>query len=372
MVLRALPVLFFGALVAAHAQDAAPVPAMATPASVGAMASLGGGLDDTAKGAADTLRYSARSLDYDDAARIFLLSGTARLEYKRTVLTADSIWYDMNAGLLEAAGKPQLQDPTVAPFLGARMRYNLKDRSGQVLKGASDDNGQHYRGEEVRRLRDKRLQVVDADYCECKGDNEPDYYFASGAMEIEPNASAVAAPVVLNVENVPVVALPLAYFPLGKGRRSGLLTPKFGGDQVQGFFIRNAGVYWAVSDYADAQLSSDLVEGQAGRFDQASMKANTRYKKRYWLDGELNWTQHLQQFGEAGSQWEMKYQHTQELLQKPGKSTIKGDGSFVSSRTVRQDNALTAAEVLDQTANANLQWQHVWDNASVLVVANQQ
>jgi hypothetical protein len=59
-----------------------------------------------------------------------------------------------------------------------------------------------------------RLQVVDADYCECKGDIEPDYYFASGAMEIEPNASAVAAPVVVRepgfsdlVAVVPVVAV---------------------------------------------------------------------------------------------------------------------------------------------------------------------
>jgi len=372
MVLRALPILLLGALVAAHAQDAALGSAMTTPGAVGAMATLGGGLDDTTKGVADTLHYSARTLDYDDASRIFLLSGTARLEYRRTVLIADSIWYDLGAGLLEAAGKPQLQDPTVAPFLGLRMRYNLKDRSGQVLKGSSDDNGQHYRGEEVRRLADKRLQVMDADYCECKGDFEPDYYFASQAMELEPNASAVAAPVVLNVESVPVAVLPLAYFPLGKGRRSGLLTPKFGGDQLQGFFIRNAGFYWAVSDYADAQASGDLVEGKAGRFDQASLAATTRYKKRYWLDGNLTWTEHLSQFGENGSQWDMKYEHSQELLPQPGKSTIKGSGSFVSNRSVRQDNALTTAEVLDQTANANLQWQYVWPNSSFLLLANQQ
>lgn len=372
MLPRALPIFLAGAFAAANAQDAAVGALTSTPGSVEAMASMAGGLDDTTKGGADTLRYSARQLDYDDAMRVLLLAGTARLEYRKTVLTADSIWYDLNAGLLEAAGKPQLQDPTVAPFLGLRMRYRLKDRAGQVLQGSSDDNGQHYRGAEVRRLADKRLQVLDADYCECKGDSEPDYYFASRAMEIEPNASAVAAPVVLNVQDVPVVALPLAYFPLGKGRRSGLLTPKFGGDQIQGFFLRNAGVYWAVSDYADAQVSADLIEGKAGRFDQASMKALTRYNRRYWLDGSLSWTQHLQQFGETGSQWDMKYEHSQELSQKPGKSTLKGSGSFVSSRTVRNQNALTAAEVLDQTANANLQWQHVWDNASLLVVANQE
>ena len=343
-----------------------------TPSTIGAMASMAGGLDDTSK-APDTLHYSASSLEYDDASRIFLLSGSAHLEYRRSILTADSIWYDLNAGLLEAVGTPSLKDPTIAPFQGRRMRYNLKTRSGQVLDGGSDDNGQHYRGLEVRRSQDKRLQVVDADYCECKGDStEPDYYFASESMEIEPNNSAVAAPVVLNVENVPIVALPLAYFPLGKGRRSGLLTPKFGGDQLQGFFIKNAGAYWAINDYADEQVTSDLVEGTEGRFDNASFTSTTRYKVRYLLDGSVGWKQYLNQFGSAGSGWQADYTHSQELLPKPGKSTIKGEGHFVSSRTVRSDNALTSDEVLNQTANANLQWQYRWDNSSFVLLGNQQ
>jgi len=364
--------LLLGALPLWAQSEAAGV--AGTSATVESMASMGGGFDDTTgKNGADTLRYSSRELEYDDGGRLFLLSGGARLEYRKSVLTADSIWYDLNKGLLEAAGKPQLTDPTVAPFRGTRMRYNLKTRAGQVLNGGSDDKGQHYRGLEVRRYSDKSLQVLDADYCECKGDStEPDYYFSTEVMEIEPNASAVASPVVLNVDNVPIAALPLAYFPLGKGRRSGLLTPKFGGDQLQGFFLRNAGVYWAVNDYSDAQLSADLIEGQEGRFDNAAVDGTVRYKERYRLDGNVHWKQYLNQLGAKGSGWQMDYTHSQELLPKPGKSTIKGDGHFVSNSTVRQDNALTTAEVLDQTANANLQWQYRWDNASFVLSGSQQ
>ncbi len=343
------------------------------PSSLESLAGMGGGgLDDTSK-APDTLHYSGEAVDYDDAGRLFLLTGGAKLEYRRTTLLADSIWYDMQNSLLEAAGSPQLTDPDITPYQGERMRYNLKTHLGQVLNVASDTGGQHYRGLEVRRSADKSLQVVDADYCECKGDSiEPDYYFSSEAMEIEPNNSAVAAPVVLNLNSVPIAALPLAYFPLGKGRRSGLLTPKFGGDQVQGFFIKNAGVYWAINDYMDETVSSDLIEGEEGRFDNASVTSNTRYKVRYRLDGNLEWKQYLSQFGAAGSGWEVNYAHTQELLQKPGKSTIKGSGSFVSSRTVRSDNALTTSDVLNQTANANLQWQYRWDNSSFVLSGNQQ
>jgi len=159
---------------------------------------------------------------------------------------------------------------------------------------------------------------------------------------------------------------------LGKGRRSGLLAPKIGGDQRQGFYARNVGAYWGISDYADLIGSSDLVEGEQGRFDQASATSQLRYADRYWLDGNVSWKEYLQEFGSKGSGWEARYTHSQELLPEPGKATLKGQGAFVSSSTVRSDNALSVDEVLDQTANADLQAQYRWKRASATVSASQQ
>jgi len=319
----------------------------------------------------DTVRYKSDDLDYDANTRNLILAGNARLEYRSTVLTADSVYYDQETGFLEAAGSPFVKDATIAPFQADRLRYNLKTRRGILLRGRSEDNGDFYRGGEIRRNPDKSLEVVDGDFCQCKGKDDPDYWFASGRMAIDPEKQAVAAPVVLNVAEVPVAVIPFAMFPLGKGRRSGLLAPKLGGDQRQGFYARNVGAYWGISDYADLLTSADLIEGEQGRFDQASATSQLRYKKRYWLDGNVSWKEHLEEFGSKGSGWEARYSHDQELLPEPGKATIKGDGAFVSSRTVRSDNALSVDEVLDQTANANITGQYRWKRASATMSASQ-
>lgn len=334
-------------------------------------ASVSDSADSLAATRPDTVRYRGDELDYDAFSRRLILSGQARLEYRGTILTADTVYYDQESGFLEAAGTPDIQDASLAPFQGDRLRYNLRTRKGILIQGRSERNGDFYRGGLIRRNADKSLEVIDGDFCQCRGTNDPDYWFSSGRMAVDPEERAVAAPVVLNIAEVPVAVVPFVMFPLGKGRRSGLLAPKLGGDQRQGFYARNVGAYWGISDYADLLASSDLVEGERGRFDQASATAQLRYKKRYWLDGNVSWKQYLQEFGSKGSGWEARYLHDQQLLPEPNKATLKGQGAFVSNSTVRSDNALSVEEVLDQTANADLQAQYRWKRTSATLSASQ-
>ena len=71
-------------------------------------------------------------------------------------------------------------------------------------------------------------------------------------MVVKPKETITARPVVLNIADVPVAVLPMIVAPLKSGRKSGLLTPKFGGDQVQGYYMSNLGFYYAPNDYWDA------------------------------------------------------------------------------------------------------------------------
>lgn len=321
----------------------------------------------------DTVRYQSDSLDYGADSRDLLLMGHAQLKYRTTQLAADSIRYDQESQILEAMGHPDVQDPTFQPFRGRTLKYNLRTRHAAVYDARSFKDGEYYRGAEIRRFPDKTIQIDDGDFCRCHGVDVPDYYFASRQMEIEPDKVATAAPVVLNIEEVPVLIAPFVLFPLGKGRRSGFLTPKLGGDQKQGFFVHNLGVYWGISDYMDLTTSSDVIEGNAGKFDQINGLANLRYAKRYWLSGNVQGRRFLQQLGGVGSGWDASYTHDQQLLPEPGKFTLKGQGSFVSSKTVRADNALVAEDILNQTANADLTASYRWNGGATMnLTASQQ
>ncbi len=319
----------------------------------------------------DTVKYDSDSLDYDADTRRIMLYGHAHMEYRTTKLSADTIDFDQTSQTLDAQGNPNVEDPQIPPFYGTRLKYNLKTRYGAVFQARSFRNGEYYRGAEIRRLPDKTMQIVDGDFCKCNGVDVPDYYFAAERLEIEPDKQATGAPVVLNLENVPVVVAPFIYFPLGKGRRSGFLTPKIGGDQKNGFFTRNLGYYLGISDYMDLTAATDVIEGSEGKFDQINGDANFRYALRDQLTGNLEGKRYLDQLGGAGSGWEVDYAHDQQLLPQPNKFTLKGDGRFVSSYTVQNANALSAEELLDQTANAEMALNYQWEHSSANVSANQ-
>ena len=172
-------------------------------------------------------------------------------------------------------------------------------------------------------------------------------------MVVKPKETITARPVVLNIADVPVAVLPMIVAPLKSGRKSGLLTPKFGGDQVQGYYMSNIGFYYAPNDYWDATVKGDIIEGEEARFERSTLTGEARYKLRYVLDGNISYTSYLEEFDVANSGYDIGFTHNQNLT-PDGKHTLSGSGSFVSSRSVRKDNALDAETILNQQANAQM------------------
>jgi hypothetical protein len=131
------------------------------------------------------------------------------------------------------------------------------------------------------------------------------------------------------------------------------LTPKFGGDQVQGYYMSNLGFYYAPNDYWDATVKGDIIEGEEARFERSTLTGEVRYKLRYVLEGNVSYTSYLEEFDMANSGYDIRFSHNQNLT-PDGKHTLSGSGSFVSSQSVRKDNALDAETILNQQANAQM------------------
>ncbi|HSQ42275.1 MAG TPA: putative LPS assembly protein LptD, partial [Fibrobacteraceae bacterium] len=318
----------------------------------------------------DTVEYSAVALQYDFPTKTFNLNDKALIRYRGATLSSDTIWFNQGNNELQASGDPVLQDPKNPPLAGYRMKYNLDSRIGQVFYGSGERDDQHFNGMDIRRLPDSRLQIARGDFCACQ-DSNPSYYFYSRRMVVQPKEQVVAAPVVLNIEDVPVAVLPLMVSPLKSGRRSGFLTPKFGGDQEQGFYLNDIGYYWAINDYMDATTSADVVEGSEAKFEKSSLDGQFRYKKLYVLDGNVSGTAYLKEFNLANSGWDVSFSHNQNL-RPDGKSKLAGSGSFVSSQHVRTDNALDEETILNQQANAQLTWSRTFSNGRSLTVKTKQ
>jgi hypothetical protein len=306
----------------------------------------------------DTVAYSAARIRFRDDR--FSLAEGALLKYKGATLRADSIVYYSEDDVVDAFGAPVIEDPSNSPILGYRMRYNLKNRVGTLYYGSSTKDGQTFNGVEVRRQPDTDIYVARGDLSTCDDKTHQHYYFYARRMIIEPESKVLSGPIVMNIADVPLAVLPMMVMPLGKGRRSGILQPKFGGDQSQGFYLQGLGYYWAISDYQDFKLSGDIVEGASGTFDQTNFETNYQWNKRYVWSGNVASKIYVPEFQPANAGGYVDFSNDLNLT-PDGRQTLKGSGRIQSDPGIVQNNALNEEEQLQQTANANLGYRRQFD-----------
>jgi hypothetical protein len=314
----------------------------------------------------DTVTYSAPRIRFRGDR--FSLSGGALLKYKTATLRADSIMYYSDDDVVDAYGAPTIEDPANPSILGYRMRYNLKNRVGTLYYGSSEKDGQTFNGIEVRRQVNSDIYIARGDLSTCDEKPEQHYYFYARRMIVQPESNVLSGPIVMNIADVPLAVLPMMVMPLGKGRRSGILQPKFGGDQSQGYYLEGLGYYWALSDYHDFKVSTDIIEGTSGTFENTRLNTFYQWNRRYVWSGTIGTQVFLPEFQPSQAAGILDFSNDLNLT-PDGRQTLKGSGRLQSSANVARDNALNEQQALEQTANANLGYRRQFDwNQSVLNV----
>lgn len=327
----------------------------------------------------DTLEYSAIDLEYDVAAKTFNLNNKAQLKYRTATLMGDTVIYSQRDKTIEVKGNPVFRETSQPSLASYKMKYNLSEKIGEIVYGTSYMDNQQFNGTVIRAVtiqhadssKEQRFLIERGDFSTCSNPEHQHYSFYSRRMVLKPKESVTARPVVLNMGEVPVAILPMMVSPLKSGRRSGLLTPKFGGDQSQGFFMSNLGGYYAPNNYWDVQLFADVLEGSAADFSKSSLNEKFRYNKRYTLDGFLDATGYLND-GTIWRDYDIRFRHSQNITPDRSK-TLNGEGSFVSRQNLRRENGIDEATVLNQQANAYMTYyQKIGDNKNITIKTAQE
>ncbi|MDX5319995.1 MAG: hypothetical protein LPK45_02885, partial [Bacteroidota bacterium] len=93
----------------------------------------------------------------------------------------------------------------------------------------------------------------------------------------------VSGPAFFYIGDVPTPAvLPFGFFPITKGRSSGIIMPNYGYSDNRGYFLRNGGYYFGISDRVDLGLTGDIYANGSWRG-----QASSYYAKRYKYSGNL-------------------------------------------------------------------------------------
>lgn len=309
------------------------------------------------------VKYWADQISFSLPEQKSHLTGNVKIEYQNITLTAGKVDIDWVRNVLVAegladstdaqgnpvySGLPVLAEKGEEPIRGVRLEYDFKNNRGKVLEGRTNIKPGFYRGKDIRKVGEETLFIKGGYFTTCDLEEHPHYYFRSTKMRVRLNKIVIAKPVVLYIEDVPVMIAPFAVFSLKRGRRSGVILPTYGENSFGGRFLEEFGYYWAPNDYFDLTMLGSFFE-KTGLVYTAS----ARYRKRYILNGSVDGSYSPKDVttGRNVQRWRLNFNHTQNFGQT---LTLNGSGSFVSDRNYNRNYYTDFEQRTNQVLRTNV------------------
>ena len=304
----------------------------------------------------DTVRYEADKIDYDAEKKILRLCGHSKILYQHIQLIADTIIYSTGDNLFTASGKPELiedKDTTVGDF----MAYNIKTKRGRVRYATTHVDEGYFSGQRIIKSQKNELYVDEGAYTTCGIIDSPHYYFYGEHIRVMPNDKIISEPAILNIGDAPVAALPFFIFPAERDRKSGILTPIWGGNPSSGGYVDNIGYYYTPNDYFDLLAKTRIQD-----FSQFVAEVSSQYNVRYFLNGSIT-TQYTfnDEFLQSQREWSVDFTHNQNIT-PDGLTQLSGHGSLVSNTNFYSQYSQDSSELQQQLITSNLSLTHQFQN----------
>ena len=231
------------------------------------------------------------------------LYGDGQVNYQKIELKANEITIDLETSTVYAQGtadtlgavkgRPIFADGDT-PYESETMSYNFKSRKGFINNVTTQQGEGFMTSNTVKKGPDNEFYIRNGRYTTCEDHEHPHFYLSLTRAKMRPNEDIVFGPAYLVVADVPLpLALPFGFFPFTKDYSSGFIMPSYGDELERGFYLRDGGYYFAISDLMDLKLTGEI-------FTKGSWGANmiTNYRKRYKYSGNVNLSYMVTKTGE--------------------------------------------------------------------------
>ena len=276
------------------------------------------------------------------------LFGDGNVEYGQFKLNAQEIMLELDESTVYARGSvDSIGNPFGNPvfrdggeeYESKQMTYNFKTERGYITDVISEQGEGYLTGGASKKMEDGSFFVQDGKYTTCDDHEHPHFYFNVTKGKMVPNKNIVTGPVYMVLADVPLpLALPFGYFPFSKNYSSGIIFPSFGDDYNRGFYLRDGGYYFALSDYVDLALRGEIyTKGSWG------VSGASTYSKRYKFRGNISFSYLTTIYGEKGSpdyskqnNFQFIWSHSQDTKANPNMS-FSASVNFATSGYSRND-----------------------------------
>lgn len=292
--------------------------------------------------------------------------GASNVKYADIDLSADEIHMDMKESLVYAVGRKDTTDEVVGSpvfkdrsgeYQSKTMTYNFKTSKGFITDVVTQQGEGYLTGGQTKKLADDSYNIINGRYTTCDDHEHPHFYMQLTKAKMRPKKDIVTGPAYMVLCDVPLpLAVPFGYFPFTSKYSSGVIFPTFGDDYNKGFYLRDGGYYFALSDYADLALTGEIyTKGSWG------LAARSTYRKRYKFSDSFNMSFLTTITGDKGSPDYMKqknfriaWTHSQDSKANP-KMTFSSSVNFATSGYSRNDlNSYYNESFTENTKNSTV------------------
>ncbi len=319
----------------------------------------------------DSLHYDVKNQ------RVHIYKG-GDVKYQTMSLKADYMEVDISRDEIYAYGgvdsvgkevkitKPEFIDGE-ASYTMDTITYNLSSEKAKI-KGVATQEGEGWLvGGEVKKMPDNAFNIRGGKYTTCSNTDHPHFYLAMTKAKVIPGKKVVTGPAYLVMEDVPIyfLAIPEGFFPINSGPKSGLLMPSYGEDGTLGFYVRDLGYYFTLSDHMDLAITG-------GWYTYGSWDVNvaSNYIKRYKYSGGYDLSYSSIKTGDKGEAdyieqiaTRIQWTHSQDAKANPG-STFSASVNFTTSGYTKY-SATTIDDMLSTQTNSSVSYSKSWDWGSL-------
>ncbi len=287
------------------------------------------------------------SLIYEGGSGMAYLYGDANVKYEDMDLKSEEIYMCLDSSLVHARGG---KDSTGVAFgtpvfvMGKdtyetdSMAFNFKTKKGLISNVYTEQEDGFLTSELSKRNSAGEIFLQHGRYTTCD-DPHPDFYLALSRAKVTPGKKVVFGPAYLVVADVPLpFAIPYGFFPFTKSYSSGLIMPTYGDETERGFYLRDGGYYFAISDKMDLKVLGEIyTKGSWG------LSAASNYKKRYRYSGSffasyqntINGEKNMPDYSKQTS-FKIQWSHRQDAKANPFR-TLSASVNFATSSYERNN-----------------------------------
>ena len=258
------------------------------------------------------------------------LYGDGKVNYQHVELTAAIIKMQMDSSLVYAdgvrdssgtyQGTPVFIDGST-PYESNHISYNFKTEKGYINEIITQQGEGYMTSNEAKKGPEGEYYIADGIYTTCDQHDDPHFNIRITRAKVRPGRDVVFGPAYLEVMGVPLpLFVPFGFFPFLEGDyASGIIVPTYGDEMERGFYLKDGGYYFALSDYFDLKVLGEIfTKGSWG------VSAESKYKKRYKFSGNLYASSLTTKLGDKGlpdysvtKNFKLRWTHRQDAKANP-------------------------------------------------------